>query len=129
MHQVVAHFVDGTIRKGTTGNFRPNAPEFHLRDRDGGAPATVEVAKLKGLFFVHDLDGDAQRRSRDDADRTGLGRKVEVVFADGETMSGYTAGYAPNRPGFWVTPADPDSNNERVWIVTAATSSVRFVDR
>lgn len=128
MHQVVAHFVDGTILKGTTGNFRPNAPEFHLRTRDDGDVVTVEVAKLKGLFFVHDLDGDPAARSRGDADRAGLGRKVEVVFADGEVMSGYTAGYAPGRPSFWVTPADPDSNNDRVFVVAGATSSVRFVD-
>jgi hypothetical protein len=86
------------------------------------------VADLKGLFFVHDLDGDAHRRHRDDADRSGLGRKVEVVFTDGEVMAGYTTGYAPGRPGFWVTPADPDSNNDRVYVVTAATESVTFVD-
>lgn len=127
MHDVVAHFTDGRILKGTTANFRPNAPEFHLRSRDA-APTVVRVSDLKGLFFVHDLDGDPHERHRDDADRSGLGRKVEVVFADGEVMAGYTTGYAPGRPAFWVTPADPDSNNDRVFVVTAATESVTFVD-
>lgn len=128
MHDVVAHLTDGTILKGTTGNMRPGAEEFHLRPRDGGAPIPVAVADLKALFFVHDLDGDPDRRGRADADRAGLGRKVEVVFADGEVMHGYTAGYAPGREAFWVTPADPASNNDRAYVVTAATTSVRFVD-
>jgi hypothetical protein len=127
MHAVVAHFVDGTILKGTTGNFRPNIPEFHLRT-DDGSTTSVEVDKLKGLFFVRDLDGDPEHRARGDVDRTGLGRKVEVVFSDGEVLAGYTTGYAPNRPAFWVTPADPDSNNERIYVVAAATASVRFLE-
>jgi hypothetical protein len=128
MHDVVAHLLDGRVLKGTTANFRPQAPEFHLHGRDDAAIVAVRVADLKGLFFVHDFEGDPERRGRDDAERAGLGRKVEVVFVDGETMLGYTAGYAPGRPSFWVTPADPTSNNDRVFVVTAATTSVRFVD-
>lgn len=128
MHDVVAHFADGRVLKGTTANFRPNTPEFHLRSPDGDGATVVRVADLKGLFFVHDLAGDPRQRHRDDVDRTGLGRKVEVVFADGEVMAGYTTGYAPGRTAFWVTPADPNSNNDRVFVVAAATESVTFVD-
>ncbi|NND84988.1 MAG: hypothetical protein HKN46_07540, partial [Acidimicrobiia bacterium] len=65
---------------------------------------------------------------REDADRVGLGRKVTVHFEDGETLHGYTTGYSPARAGFWVTPADPESNNERAFVVTAATTSVEFVE-
>ncbi len=128
MQTVVAHLDDGAILKGTTANFRPKAPEFHLRPTDGGELTRVVVADLKGLFFVHDLDGDSDNRSREDADRVGLGRKVEVRFTDGETLSGYTNGYTPNRETFWVTPADPESNNDRILVVTAATAAVAYVD-
>ncbi len=126
MHQVVAHLTDGTLLKGTTGNIRPNVPDFHLRQPDG-TTTTIQVGDLKALFFVHDLDGDAEARGRADADRNGLGRKITVTFADGEVMHGYTSGYAPGRPAFWVTPADPESNNDRVYVVSAATESVAFV--
>ncbi len=128
MHNVVAHLTDGTLLKGTIGNFRPKTARFQLQKRDGGDAISVEVADLKGLFFVHDLDGDSANRSRSDADRVGLGRKVEVRFKDGETMSGYTNGYTPARAAFWVTPADPGSNTERVYVVTSATSEVAFLD-
>jgi len=39
------------------------------------------------------------------------GKQVEVTFADGEIMVGSTLGYDPNRPGFFVFPADPNCNN------------------
>ena len=125
MHQVVAHLNDGTILKGRTGNVRPNAPDFHLRHPDGST-TIVAISDLKALFFVHDLDGNAEARGRADAERNGLGRKITVTFTDGEVMHGYTSGYASNRPTFWVTPADPESNNDRVYVVTAATDSVEF---
>jgi hypothetical protein len=128
MHNVVAHLTDGTLLKGTIANFRPKDPRFQLRERDGGDDVSVELADLKGLFFVHSFDGDSASRSRDDADRVGLGRKVEVRFKDGETMSGYTNGYSPNRAAFWVTPADPESNTDRVYVVASATSGVAFLD-
>ena len=124
MQQVVARYQDGTLLRGSTGNFRPNAPKFHLRLRESGEVVEVDVATLKALFFVHDLDGNPDGRGRGDADRVGLGRKVKVQFADGELMHAYTTGYSPGRPAFWVTPADPESNNDRAYVITAATTSV-----
>ncbi len=64
---------------------------------------------------------------RDDADRNGLGRKVKVTFKDGETLHGYTTGYAPDRHAFFVFPADPASNNDRVFVINDSTSEVEFV--
>jgi hypothetical protein len=50
-----------------------------------------------------------------------------VVFGDGETLAGTTQGYDANRPGFFVMPLDPGSNNERCFVVTRATKEVVFV--
>jgi hypothetical protein len=36
-------------------------------------------------------------------------------------------GYQPNRSGFFLVPADPESNNERCYIVSAAVKKVEFV--
>jgi hypothetical protein len=50
-----------------------------------------------------------------------------VVFQDGETLVGTTQGYDPTRPGFFVIPADPASNNDRCFVVTRATKTVSFI--
>ena len=37
-----------------------------------------------------------------------------------------TQGYQPDRPGFFVVPVDPKSNNDRCFVVMAAVKAVRF---
>lgn len=128
MQNVVAHFTDGSTLKGSVATFRQKEPDFRLIRADGEGAVEVQVADLKGLFFVRDLDSDGTNRSREDVDRVGLGRKVKVQFHDDETLIGYTNGYGAHRPTFWVTPADPKSNNDRIFVVTAATAEVTFVE-
>lgn len=55
------------------------------------------------------------------------GRIIEVTFFDGETLVGTSLTYDASRPGFFLFPADPQSNNVRVFVVRAATTSVRPV--
>jgi len=50
-----------------------------------------------------------------------------VVFKDGEVLMGTTTGYQPGRSGFFIVPADSGSNNERCYIVTAATKEVSII--
>jgi hypothetical protein len=59
-------------------------------------------------------------------ERPGLGKRIQVKFKDGEVLIGYTSGYSPDRTGFFVFPSDPDSNNEKVFVMTAATANVSF---
>jgi hypothetical protein len=49
-----------------------------------------------------------------------MGRKIGVVFKDGEVLVGTTQGYDRSRPGFFVVPADAESNDERVYVRLAA---------
>jgi hypothetical protein len=49
---------------------------------------------------------------------------MTVRFSDGETLVGTTQGYDRQRPGFFLIPADPQSNIERCYVVVAATSDV-----
>jgi hypothetical protein len=84
------------------------------------------VADLKGVFTVRTFEGDPDNRSRRDVERAGLGRKIKVTFKDGEVVVGYTSGYSPDRSAFFVFPADPDNNTERIFVVTDATQSVEF---
>jgi len=126
-NQVVAHFADGRILKGWAVDFFPNRPSFHLEKEGSDETLDVPVGELKGVFFVKSFAGDAQTTYRNDLERAGMGKKIQVDFADGETLIGYTSGYSSARAGFFVFPADPDDNNDKVYVVTAATTSVDFV--
>ena len=126
-NQVVAHFTDGRILKGWAVDFFPNKSSFHLEREGSSETMEVKVGELKGLFFVKTFQGNAQATHRNDLERTGMGKRIQVDFTDGETLIGYTSGYSPGRAGFFVFPADPDDNNEKVYVVTASTSTVEFI--
>ena len=132
-NRVVARFLDGRVLKGQTADFLPAKPLFHVVQAPpaGAAGQVVEVrlADLKAVFFVRDLVGNAAyNEGKAFADgRRAQGRKVEVEFSDGETIVGTTQGYQPDRPGFFVVPVDPKSNNERCFVVMAAVTKVAFL--
>jgi hypothetical protein len=128
---VVVRYVDGRVLKGTTHDFAPMKPNFHLADRDNPAARTVAVSisELKGVFFVRTFDGNPKHiENRDLAHAKGQGRKILVTFADGEVLRGFTTGYSKDKQGFFVIPVDPGSNNSRVFVVTAAVKKVEWAD-
>lgn len=132
-NKVVAHYQDGRILKGFTVDFLPTKPAFHLTCPEAPQtpePVKVLVGELKALFFVKDLAGRSQpspRRQEFEPGKPVLGRKVRVVFRDGEIMVGTTQGYDAKREGFFVFPADPQTNDERVFVVKEATKQVAFI--
>ncbi len=129
--KVVVRYVSGKIIKGFTQDFLPNKDRFHLHPANkpsGDVPAMeILVKDLKALFFVKDFGGDPQHveRKKYMEGEHPQGRKVEVTFSDGEVMVGTTLGYDPNRPGFFIFPADPKCNNIRVFAVTTSVKKVR----
>lgn len=115
----MARYRDGRVVKGTTGNFTPMRDHFHLVDLSG-TRYEVFVKDLKALFFVRTFEGKSgYRERRQFGDEKVYGRKVRCVFEDGEVLVGYTQGYDANRPGFFVSPVDQQSNNERVFVVNS----------
>ena len=132
-NKVVAHYQDGRIVKGFTVDFLPTKPSFHLTLADAPQPikpVEVLLAQLKAVFFVKNLEGGPQphaHRQDFEPGKPALGRKVRVIFKDGENLLGTTQGYDASRPGFFVFPADTGSNNERIFVVKGATKQVSFV--
>ena len=127
--KLVVRYLDGRVLKGHSRDFFPNKTHFHLQPVDGTDPLTVTVSDLKGVFTVRSFEGDPENRSRrHDVEQPGLGKKIKVTFKDGEVVIGYTSGYSANRPTFFVFPADPDSNTERILVITAASTSVEFLE-
>src|SRR5262245_21919583 len=126
---VVARFLDGRVLKGTTHDFSPSKAVFHLHGVVDATPRglLVPVASLKALFFVKSYDGNAKHvESLDVATATGQGRRIIVTFSDDEVVAGFTTGYAKDKQGFFVVPADPRSNNARIYVVTASVKNVAW---
>jgi len=128
--KVVVHYANGKVIKGFTGDFSQNKDLFHLTPAEKTSSGTVEifVKRLKAVFMVRDFFGNPQYNERKKyiQGEKPSGLKLEVTFADGEVMVGSTQlGYDPKRQGNFIIPADPKSNNIRVFVVFAAAKSVR----
>ena len=124
--KVVARYLNGKMAKGIAQDFDPDNDTFILLPADAGPDATaaqVRLSELKALFFVKDLDGNRNYR-----ERTGFhgehGREFVVKFKDGETLFCSTRAFNPDGIGFFVNPADPKSNNLRIFVVNAAVEKI-----
>ena len=131
-NKVVVHYLDGKIIKGQTIDFLPTKPTFHVSLIDAPPntpPLEINISGVKAIFFVKDYLGNSKREEilGFSVDKPAIGRKIKVTFRDGEVLVGTTQGYDASRPGFFIIPADPDSNNDRCFIVASATRQVSFI--
>jgi hypothetical protein len=125
-NKVVARFKDGSLMKGKTNDFFPNKTSFHLETLSGETK-TIDVELLKAFFLVKDFDGNKNYNEEYGDEVSGAGRKIRVTFSDGEAITGYTLGYSPDRQGFYMTPADVNSNNVRIFVVKSASEKIEFI--
>jgi hypothetical protein len=125
-NKVVVRFKDGSIMKGKTNDFFPNKTSFHLETLNGETQQ-IEVEQLKAFFLVKDFEGNKTYDEDYKDEISGTGRKIMVTFSDGESIIGYTLGYSPDRQGFFMTPADLKSNNQRIFVVKSASEKVEFI--
>ena len=132
--KIVVHDKNGRLFKGYSYDFSPNKPHFHLspsvaRLSPRDEAVQVRIKDLKAVFFVKDFAGDPSYNERKcfAEDERPPGRKLEVKFSDGEMLVGSTMAYDRRRPGFFLIPADPKSNNLKVFAVSRAVTSVRFL--
>jgi hypothetical protein len=128
--KVVVRYANGTVARGFIQNFSPNRDFFYLTPADNlsGQPLQVSLRRLKAVFVVRDFHGNPKFEERnfylEGENPSGL--KLEVTFADGEVMVGSTVlNYDSKRQGNFIIPADPNSNNIRVFVVSSAVKSVR----
>ena len=129
--KVVVRFSNGRLLKGFTQDFFPTKKLFHLApvDNPSGQPIEVLMADLKAIFIVEDFLGYPlydERKKYVEGEKPS-GQKVEVTFRDGEALVGSTLSYDPKRQGFFIFPADPKSNNRRVYVVSSFVKQVRYL--
>lgn len=130
--KVIIRYADGKLIKGYTNDFSPNKPQFHVRSVDSGPTdrgVDVSIRELKAVFFVKDFAGNPEYHEKKEfsGSQQAVGRKMEVIFKDGEMMVGSTMGHDPKRAGFFLTPADPQGNALRVFVIAAAVTRTRFL--
>jgi hypothetical protein len=127
VNKVAVRFKDGRVLKGTTRDFMPGKLFFHLAEYGSEELIEIKMDDLKAVFFVKDFVGRAEySEAKDFPDRppAAKGRKIAVLFSDGELLTGYTLGYDARRPGFFMMPTDEMSNNDRIYVVRSAVQDV-----
>jgi len=123
--KIVAHYNDGRILRGTTDNFWPTHPFFHLHN---GHPQSelVHLDQLKAVFVVRDFHGHrgcAELTAQPNQDTVG-GKPVRVRFNDGEIIYGAVMELDRQGIGFFLFPFDPNSNNLRIFVVNRSVTDV-----
>jgi hypothetical protein len=131
---VVAHFKGGKLLKGSTNDFDPLGSSFRVvseRSEDKGSVYQVRIGDLKALFFVKTLEGDLMYREKKrfkEVQNTShlVGLRIEVHFKDGEIIRGTSMDYNGGLQGFFVSPVDPKSNNDYVYVVANAVKEIKL---
>ena len=127
--RVVVAYLDGRRLKGYVYNFSPLNERFRLFPQDE-APHTkgvdVQVKDLKAVFIVKDFAGNPGYKESQRVDPSRVGRRIEVILADGEKIIGTTDAYNPQKLGFFISPADPESNTLRTFVIKRNAKHIRF---
>ena len=123
--KVVVAYLDGRRLKGYTTDFSPARDHFLLLPEDvdsepGDRGTSIRIDELKALIFVKDFDGDPTHNDAPGPFQL-PGKPIEVTFSDGEKLIGSSVAYNPKNLGFFMQPADPAGNNERIFVVNVNT--------
>lgn len=129
-NKAVVAFLDGRRLKGYIYNFSAQKDRFRLfleqdaLQRDG---ADVQMKDLKAIFFARDFVGNSEYTESQNLTGQNQGRRAEVTFRDGEKLVGTTDAYNPQKTGFFLVPADPRSNNLRVFVISKNATQIRWI--
>jgi hypothetical protein len=133
MKRVVLHFADATLVKGYLKDFDPQMPSLTIYpgDKDtAGDPVSVEISRLKAIFFVRSFEGNRKYRENKLVGESygHVGKILRVTFHDGECLVGSTLEYNRTSSGFSLFPVDLSSNNTRVFVINAAVKRLDAMD-
>lgn len=127
--KVVVRYADGQLLKGFTQDFHGSKSQFSVWPSIDAASVervVVPLARLKAIFFVREFGGDPDHVERKVFESPSHGRRIEVTLLDDEVLVGTTLNYRTDSTGFFIFPADPKANNQRVFVVSSAVRQVRF---
>lgn len=138
--KVVARFRNGALVKGYVKNFKIDRERITLNEPRTHKVRRIPVDDLKALFFVKTFKGYGDYVERKVFGiRKNAGRKVFVKFNDRESLVGFIDGALPwnkgfslsmlgrKAKGFFLVPADGDSNNSKVFVVGSAIRDITIM--
>ncbi|HPR64806.1 MAG TPA: hypothetical protein PK014_11350 [Thermoanaerobaculia bacterium] len=88
----------------------------------------VAFKDLKAVFFVKNLDSEGHEPIDLTADHPGgpkAGKTVDVTFFDGESIRGKVLGSLKEGCGFFLLPANPEDNNDKIFVVRDALKELK----
>jgi len=122
---VVLRYRDGTVVHGVLREpFEPGDQSVEAVTGDG-VQETVSLGELKAIFFLKD-----PKKRRIEMEYGGgeeeepPGAPARVVFQDGEIIHGHVETYSLGDGGFFLYPTNKASNNEKIFVVAGALSSL-----
>lgn len=139
-NKVVMHLASGRLLKGNLIDFNPNGATVRLKLLKGSDLMEIGVGEVKAIFHVKTFSGDKQYREKRQFGLAGSkGKRIMIRFKDGEILLGFSdvelstkggslstlAGL--DQKGFFIYPADPKSNNVKIFVITSSLMDARYL--
>ncbi len=129
--KVVAATLEGERIRGFIFDFSPlkeHCRIFPSERAKADEAREIDMRKLKAMFFIKEFTEPGGEKVNP-SEFVGVvhGRKIQVAFSDGELLMGSTEGYAPNRLGFFLFPANSSSNILRVFVINTNVKEVKWI--
>ncbi len=121
---VVLRFRDGRVVHMSVPDSEAPAPVLFATDA-AGEELEILLSSLKGVFYLQQPRERLLGIDRPSADAPS-GTMATVEFEDGEVLTGRVRIFDPTQPGFFIYPVDPQGNNAKIYVVTAAVRSLEL---
>jgi hypothetical protein len=129
-NRAVVAFLDGRRLKGSILNFSAQKDRFRIfseSDTQQTGGTEVEMKDLKAIFFAKDFASNPEHPESHEIAPNVQGKKMELIFGDGEKLVGTTDAFDSQKIGFFIFPSDPRSNNLRVFVVLKNIREFRWL--
>jgi hypothetical protein len=93
-----------------------------------GKVLKIPLVELKAIFFVKHFEGNPDYKAGKEfcEGSPRAGKIITVSFHDGEIIKGRVLNLAEEKRGFFLYPADPQDNNEKVFIVRSEEVTIKM---
>lgn len=140
MEKAVIRLNNGKLIKGYMKDFSPDGNEVAVKEEGTDNLHLVKIGDVKAVFFVKSFEGDHEYKEKKFySSKKNKGQRVFVKFRDGEALVGFLEGEVPWKRGFFLSrqdsglkgffllPADEDTNNIKVFVVSSSVDDVTVV--
>lgn len=126
-NKLILRMKDGSMLKCTSRIPFSAAFENVTVINEKGEVLKIPVSDIKAIFFVKDFNGNPNYKAGAEFGDASpkAGKTVSVKFHDGEIIKGKVINLAEGQNGFFLYPADPLDNNEKVFVVRSKDVEIK----